>query len=165
MKRWALVLLLLASCGPRPGANSPTSGACWPVVPLRLDALEHGSEWEPMVWMEADGSVHHTKTNSAYARVAPDRVHLGDEDLVCAADRTITATKGASGMRYDASDALFVDPMRIFVRDDGEVEMSQGTAVIFGAGGKGRARVVGDIRAARRTAELLVVLALAGPPH
>src|SRR5262249_38524351 len=97
MKRW-LILLLLTACGPRAGAssaNSAANGACWRVTPLRLDALEHGSEWEPMVWLEADGSVHHGKSKGAYASVANDRVNMGDEDLSCAADHTVTASKGA----------------------------------------------------------------------
>jgi hypothetical protein len=165
MRRLFFVLLLVG-CTPRPAATSTGTATndCWPVVPLRLDAFEHESEWEPMVWLEADGSVHHSKGN-AFARVTGDRAHLGNEDLVCNPDRTVGATGGASGVRYDANDVLLVDAMKIFVRDDGEVEMTDGAQPVFGPGGKGRARVVGDVRGARRTAELLVLIALAGPAH
>jgi len=157
--------LLIAGCSPRVGPRSAAANECWPVVPLRLEALEHGSEWEPMVWLEADGSVHHSKSNSNFARITPNRVEFPGDNLVCNADHSVATTGGPSNMHYDASDALVENDIRIFVRDDGEVEMTSGKTPVFGPNGKGRARVVGDTATARRTAEVLILLALAGPPH
>jgi hypothetical protein len=118
-----------------------------------------------MMWLDADGTVHRSKEKSAFARVTPNRVEFPGDNLICNVGHSVTTTGGPSDMHYDASDALVESDIRIFVRDDGEVEMTSGKAMLFGPSGKGRARVVGDIAGARRTAEVLVLLALAAPPH
>ena len=62
---------------------------------------------------------------------------------------------------YDARDVFIEEGgygARIAVGDDGIVEMSMRARPVFGRPGSGAAmvRVVGDVRAARRTAALLV---------
>jgi hypothetical protein len=161
--RFALLACVLGCASGGPKSAASVANACWPVVPLRLEALEHKTEWEPLVVLEADGSVQHLKTKKTFAKVTPDRVHFPGDDLICNANRSITTTGGPSDMHYDGSDALVESDIRIFVRDDGEVEMTSHGKAIFGPTGSGRARVVGDIATARRTAEVLVLLALAGP--
>jgi hypothetical protein len=133
------------------------------VVPLRLVALEHGKEWEPQVILEDDGSVHNPRS-PAFARIDHDRAETSTGTLQCDADKSVRLGAKA-GLRYDATDALVSEDIRIYVADDGEVEVKSGSKVLIGKGGGGRARVVGDVKLARRTAEILVLLSLAGPRH
>lgn len=164
MRVLAFLCLSFAACAPASGASAPaSSNACWPVVPLRLEGLEHGKEWEPQVLLDDDGSVHNPR-GPAFARIDHDRAETTTGTMQCDADRSVHLGAKA-GLRYDATDALVSNDIRIYVADDGEVEVKSGAKVLIGNGAGGRARIVGDVKLARRTAELLVLLSLAGPSH
>lgn len=164
--------LLLSACGGR-GARSGSAGtsgdgACWPVRPLRLDALEHGSEWEPISAVEPDGQIVHL------AKGRRPMGHLANDQLVATSGKVIGACNDhheftfqgtASKAHFDAEGAFVEDEVRIFVADDGTVHMTTHGKTVFGPEGKGHARVVGPVSEARRTAALLVLLSLGGPPH
>src|SRR6476620_3016167 len=70
----ALALSACASSGSTPG-RGVASAACWPIVPLQLQALEHGREWEPVSWLAADGTIsnHH----GTIGRLSGDTLTMG----------------------------------------------------------------------------------------
>lgn len=164
MRQALLLILLSLACTGGRGANagsasSSASGACWPVVPLRFEVLEHGTEWEPIVMLAADGSVTHVKKSAPFAHIANDRVALKGGELSCDAQRVVHVAGTAGTGHYDAEDALIMDPIRVVVRDDGRLEMTEGPKK-----GDFHARITGDYKNAKRTGALLMLLALAGPP-
>lgn len=173
-----LALLVLSACGGRgartgsdgaggAGAVSTVDGACWPVRPLRLDALEHGNEWEPMSAVEADGQiVHLAKGRRPMGRLVNDQLLAASGKVVgaCNDHHEIVFDGTTSKAHFDAEGAFVEDKVRILVTDDGVVHMTSRGKTIFGSGGKGQARVVGPVSEARRTAALLVLLSLGGPP-
>ncbi len=152
-------------------AKNDDAAACWPVVPLELQALEHGREWEPLSKLLADGTI--TNGRGPIGRIARDHMTLGKDagpvllEGTCAGrDVEMTtpfspnfharATYTARGelTKVSGFDAT------IFVADDGLVEarMGHGGKAWFGRPGSGGGviRVVGDVKRARRTAALLV---------
>ncbi|MBK7402498.1 MAG: hypothetical protein IPJ34_41275 [Myxococcales bacterium] len=171
-----LALLVLSACGGRGarngsdgagGASSAVDGACWPVRALRLDALEHGSEWEPMSAVEADGQiVHLAKGRRPMGRLVNDQLLAASGKVIgaCNDHHEIVFDGTTSKARFDAEGAFVENEVRILVADDGVVHMTSRGKTIFGPGGKGQARVVGPVSEARRTAALLVLLSLGGPP-
>ena len=164
-----LFLFALAACGRGPSAHTPAgaAGACWPVRPLELQALEHGAEWEPMSAVEADGQiVHLAKGRRPMARLDGDRLvgGFGKVAASCNERLEIVLDGKVSGAHYDAEGAFVERGIRIFVADDGVVHMTSHGTKVFGPGGKGQARVQGAVAEARRTAALLVLLSLGGPP-
>ncbi|MBI2389639.1 MAG: hypothetical protein HYV09_08585 [Deltaproteobacteria bacterium] len=170
--RALVVAVALSVCGCPRGANdasgassngssaAASSNACWPITPLTLEALEHGAEWEPIASLQADGTFVRTEGRKVIARLANDQLMLGGDPLTCDAARTVRAGNAVKEAQYDAQDAFVDARTRIFVRDDGEIELTLGGEPMFD-GGKRRARVVGDVVHARRTAELLVLVTLA----
>ena len=170
----ALAVSACASSGAGgPGAHEPASSACWPVVPLELQALEHGRE-RPIARLAADGSISNRR--GSLGRIAGDGATSSAGETVWLRARCVgrsaeltTPINPALTMvvSYDAHDAFNEQAgwgARIYVADDGVVEMQAGGGrPMFGrpGGGGGRVRVVGDVRAGRRTAELLVFATVA----
>ena len=174
LRSLAAVLALAASACASSGAGGPAargSGpeACWPVVPLELQALEHGREWEPIARLAADGRVSNRR--GPLGRIAGDGATFGAGDTVWlqarCVGRSVELTSPVNPalkmvVSYDARDAFNEQAgwgARITVADDGVVEMrTRGDRPVFGRPGTGggAVRVVGDVRAARRTAALLV---------
>lgn len=147
------------------GASGGDDGACWPVQPMVLEALEHGDEWEPISAIEADGSVVHlAKGRRPMGRLEGDKVVAGKTVLACDAERRLSAPDLASTARYDADGAFVEKGMRILVTDDGTVVMTHHGKRIFGPDAQGHARVRGAHGGGRRTAALLVLMSLGGPP-
>ena len=165
MQRSVLVcVIVLTACGGgSSGASSPRSSAiCLPVAPLQLQALEHGSEWEPMATLAADGSVSQAVNKNAGVAfyIAADvlRDARGALEMSCDSNRVLHLAGSALTMHFDGSDALVgdgSDSSRIFVTDAGQVEVN--------LGGKSQAmpwRITGVTAATRRTAEILVLAAM-----
>ena len=153
---FAVALLACSPSGPPPKAvKSAKGGVCWPIVPLRFEALEHGKEWEPIVTLAADGAITHTK-GGALGTLAGDRVTTKSGELRCDAERVVHMTGSGEGIaHYDDTDTLLVDNLMITIRDNGEVVMA-----LDGKPGP-RARIAGDLTA-KRTGALLALMALAG---
>jgi hypothetical protein len=169
ISRWlvgALCSIAAFAAGCTPGAATPSpSGHCWVVVPLTLEVLSGGSTWKPIVWLDAAGELHHSKRREPFGRLAADRADLGDGNMMCHADGVVKIPGSESDARYGSDDALELGTARIFVADDGEVAFRQGERDMLGERTKGKVRVTGDVKKARRTAELMVLLAIAGPPR
>jgi len=151
------------------GERAGRSTACWPVVPLELQALEHGREWEPIARLAADGSISNAR--GPWGRIAGDAATFSVGGTVWlqarCVGRTVEVTSPVSPalktvISYDAGDGFNEHAgweARITVADDGVVDMrTRGDRRVFGrpGSGGGAVRVVGDVRAARRTAALLV---------
>lgn len=174
----ALVLALVVVSGCRGGSGGASAGAnaggaggaddaaCWPVQPMVLEALEHGAEWEPISAIEADGSVVHlAKGRRAMGRLEGDRFVAGKSTLTCDAERRLSVPGLSAAGGYDAEGAFVEKGVRILVTDDGTVLMTHHGKTVFGPGdGQGHARVRGAHGGGRRTAALLVLLSLGGPP-
>ena len=156
----ALFGLLVLACN---GAASPAGGACLPIAPMQLMALEHGSEWEPVASLAADGTVSQAVNKSpgvAFVLAADEvREPSGTAKMTCDATHVLHVAGSPHAMRFDDHDALVgtgTDSTRIFVRDDGSVEMSLG-----GATRQAPWKVTGVTAATRRTAEILILTAMA----
>jgi hypothetical protein len=169
----ALALSACASSG-APTAHGPASDACWPVVPLELQALEHGREWEPITRLAADGTVSNKRGPLGRIDGATATFSVGGavwlQGRCTGRDAEMTSpVSPALKMRvsYDERGAFNeVDGWGawIYVADDGTVEMKmRADQPVFGrpGSGGGAVRVVGDVRAARRTAALLVFTTVA----
>ena len=169
----ALAFSACASSG-SPSAQGPASDACWPVVPLELQALEHGREWEPVSRLAADGTI--SNRVGTLGRISGDTLTMGADQAVVLSGQCTGrgATLGSPlspalkmVVRYDERDAFNEvggAGARITVADDGTVEMKlRAGQPMFGrpGSGGGAVRVVGDVRAARRTAALLVFTTVA----
>ncbi len=164
--------LVLVACGAASSestapAASSTSAAkpCWPVAVMRLSVLEHGSEWEPVAEMQGDGSIYNvTKGRPRFVGRVKDDALLDKHDvpsLVCVHDEVSSpAAPNMTPARYGQHDELVDKRLQITVADDGTVDVVTG----HGAAGAPRVRVEGPIARARRTATLLVLTALGGPP-
>ncbi len=141
------------------------------MVPLELQALEHGREWEPVTRLAADGTVSNRlgplgriDGASATFRIG-GTVWLEGRCTGRSAEMTSPiATAMKMGITYDERDALNEVGgwgARIYIADDGTVEMRmRRDQPVFGSRA-GAVRVVGDVRAARRTAALLVIATVA----
>jgi len=166
--------LALAGCASTGTGAASRANACWPVVPLQLQALEHGREWEPISWVAADGTVSNRRGTLGRIDGASATFRAGGTVWLqgrCAGrDAELTSPASPAlkmGVRYDERDAFNEVGgwgAHIYVADDGTVEMKFGPGrTVFGGPGSGggAVRVVGDVRAARRTAELLVFTSVA----
>ena len=158
-------ILLLVGCGggSSGAATSPSASAiCLPVAPMELQALEHGSEWEPMAILAADGTISQSvsKNSGVAFRIAADVLQDagGTAKMSCDANRVLHLGASPLTMHFDSSDALVGDGgdhSRIFVSDAGQVEVN--------LGGKSQVmpwRITGVSAATRRTAEILVLAAM-----
>jgi hypothetical protein len=127
---------------------------------MRME-VRHGDEWEPVAWIDDDGTFHqkvNTRDHST-VRIVGDAVvgPSGKPGLRCDADHVLHQEGSPFTMRFGADDALADSMDRIYVRDDGMVE---GT---FERGGKPQIapwRVTAHLPEERRTAELLVLLSM-----
>lgn len=164
MRALATFVLLFVGCAASggPGSQSPSGGGCFPVAPLQLTVLEHGSEWEPVAMLAADGTITASVGKSATSfRIVGDTLQDGSgaPKMTCDSSRVLHVGSAAATMHFDASDALVGDGRdrsRIFVADSGDVEVA--------LGGPSRPmpwRVVGVTASTRRTAELLVLATMA----
>ena len=169
----AIALAACASTGPTAGRGS-ASDACWPIVPLEVQALEHGREWEPVSWLGADGTISNRR--GPIGRIAGDTLTIGAGQAIALSGKC-TGRRATLGsplnpalkmvVSYDESDAF--EEMegrgaRITVAADGAVEMRiRAGQPMFGrpGSGGGAVRVVGDVHGARRTAALLVFTTVA----
>ena len=147
---------LVACGGGSEGARSPSSGACLPIAPMRLLALEHRREWEPVSALAADGTISQriSKRASPTFRLQGDRLlAAGAPSMTCTPDGVLHIDGMREVMRFDGQGALVTsDGMRIFVADSGAVD--------FAMAGRSRAmpwRVEGVTPQTRRTAEILVL--------
>ena len=173
------LLLISAGCGGAPaaggGGSGGGSGPCWPIEAFRIDALEHGTEWEPVFEVTDAGEVYRAgDKQTVRARFASaggtQTLTLargggdgGDESMVltCGADHVVTMAGKTYRLPYDARDELSEgDKIRVYVADDGEVQQQMGEHTVFGPRGDGQARVVGNIARVRRTAEMVLFLAM-----
>ena len=143
-------------------------------MPLTLQALEHGREWEPISSLLADGTV--TNGRGHVGRIARDHMTLGKDagpillEIKCAGrDVEMTSplspnlhSRATYTARGELTEVSGFDAT-IFVADDGLVEarMGRGRTAWFGRPGGGGVRVVGDVKRARRTAALLVYATVA----
>jgi hypothetical protein len=137
------------------GAGS-TNGAvdCWPVAPMRLVALEHGTEWEPMAEMTGDGSIYVLKKERKFfGRVSNDALMDAHETptLTCT-HREVGLPGNAMKGRYDDHDAYVDGPTTIAIADDGMVTMN--------GRGDGKVKIEGPLPKTKRTAVLLVIAAM-----
>lgn len=133
-----------------------------PVAPMQLQALEHGSEWEPVAILAADGTISQSvsKNPGVAFHIAADVLQdpTGAAKMTCDANRVLHLGGSQLTMHFDGSDALVGDGndhSRIFVSDAGEVEVNLGR--------KNQVmpwRVTGVSAATRRTAEILVLAAM-----
>jgi hypothetical protein len=175
--RRMLLLFVCAACAPACRASLPAAAAlqplvpektvCWPVVPLRLEALDHKTDWKPQAVLDADGSIHNPQ-GPAFGRIVADDAETSGDALRCDPYKTVHLNSKAA-FHYDDADALVSEKgaerwIRIFIADDGEVEVNNG-GILVGPTAERRARVVGDVRRARRTAALLVLLSLDALVH
>ena len=165
-----VISLVLAACGGGGGgagggggggSRTASGGACLPITPLRLLALEHGREWEPMSTLAADGTIttHFSKRTPLRFRIEGDRlVGSSGPSMTCGPDGVVRIEGTQMTMRFEADGAL-VDGggMRIFVADNGAVD----AALSRGASHPMPWRVEGVTPATRRTAEMLVFASLA----
>jgi hypothetical protein len=166
----AMMAITCASSGAGGGgARARGSTACWPIVPLEVQALEHGREWEPIARLAGDGSISNRR--GLLGRIAGDGATFSAGDTVWLQARCVGRRVELTSpinptlkmvVSYDARDAFNEQAgwgARITVADDGVVEMrTRGDRPVFGRPGTagGAVRVVGDVRAGRRTAALLV---------
>lgn len=131
--RW-LVLAVIAGCG---GQTSSTPGsatnnaplqkrACIPVVPVRLLVLEHGSEWEPMADLLADGTIVYAG-KSAVARIANDQVaDLRGQPVFACVNGELRAPGHTRAAHFEPNGDLVDSMMRIHVEPTGQVFMATG---------------------------------------
>lgn len=154
----ALVLLLVVACGGAQHGAGRGDDRCWPVEAFRLEALEHGSEWEPVLIVSADGTVRRPGSDAIRGRLS----RKGERDvftvvegsggvLTCGPDHVIDFQGKRTA--YGADDSLEDHGMRIEIDAHGEVHMGAQAA-------DQRARIVGDLTHVRRTAVLLVLASL-----
>lgn len=158
--------------GPR-APSMGSGGACWPVVPMRLLALEHGREWEPVSELHSDGMMFFVAKSGRppLGRVVGDSLvdASGRPQIACAAGGRLMFQGRVVAAGYGPNDELVFqdDGTRIFVGDDGTVFMESRGKPILGPPGSGRGvvRIEGARGPARRTGALLVLLSLGGPPR
>src|SRR5262249_13970357 len=126
--------------------------------------LEHGTEWEAVSTLGADGLVSQFVNEhdpSAAFRLAGDRLldPSGVTKATCMPDHALQLQGGTLALRFDADDALVdAEGTRIYVADSTFVEVRHGTTI---AVHEGVWRVAGMTPATRRTAELLVLATMA----
>lgn len=164
--RWLLGLVLvpcaLSACG-RGGetVRSGASGLCLPIAPMRLLALEHGREWEPMAELRGDGTIATTfSRRPSQARIVGDRIEgARGYALQCTTDGVLHLQGSPLTMRFDERGVLTDGQrMQLFVGDDGGVVATMNGGPMRPMGW----RVEGVTPATRRTAEVLVFAAIAG---
>ncbi|HEY2364779.1 MAG TPA: hypothetical protein VGH87_00290, partial [Polyangiaceae bacterium] len=134
--------------------TNASSNPCWPVAPMRLVALEHGTEWEPMAEMTGDGSIYVLKKEKKFfGRVSNDAMLDAHETpvLTCT-HREVGLPGNAMKGKYDDHDAYVDGPTMIVVADDGMVTMN--------GHGEGHVKIEGPLPKAKRTAVLLVMAAM-----
>ena len=170
------VALALSGCASSSSVAShgAASAACWPIVPLELQALEHGREWEPVSRLAADGTISNPR--GTIGRISGDTLTIGAGQVIllsgqCTARSATLGSPLSPALKmvvsYDERDAFNEvggSGAQITVADDGAVEMKlHAGSALFGrpGSGGGAVRVVGDVRVARRTAELLVFTTVA----
>lgn len=160
MTKVRALLFLLASCaGGSSGGGLPQGGACLPIVPMTLLVLEHGTEWEPIAKLEADGTIVHGKQGVVGGLGAEQMFDRDHKSVMwCAPDRTLHLPSRPGPMaRFDAEDRLVdSDGSVLFISDDGMVHWMRGGRDILG-----NARFEPDVRGAKRTAILVVFATLA----
>jgi len=134
-------------------AKRTTTDACWPVAPMRLVALEHGSEWEPMAEMTGDGSIYVLKKGRKFfGRVSNDALMDAHETPTLSCVHREVGLPGVTNKgRYDDHDAYADGPTTIAIADDGMVTMN--------GHGEGHVKIEGPMTA-KRTAVLLVIAAM-----
>jgi hypothetical protein len=140
------------STGPSTAPDAPET--CWPVAPMRLVALEHGTEEEPVAEMQGDGSIYGLKkgTRKFAGRVLHDALlDAYDTPSLTCVHREVGLPGVTTKGHYDAQDAYVDAGTRIAIADDGTVTLN---------GKSGGVRVEGPIAKSRRTAILLVLAAL-----
>jgi hypothetical protein len=134
------------------GAND----VCWPVAPMRLVALEHGAEWEPIAEMTGDGSIYSLKKGGRKfaGRVSNDALLDAHEtpSLSCV-HREVGLPGVTNKGHYDMDDTYVDGPTRISIGDDGMVALNGRS--------DGHVKIEGPLPKGRRTAVLLVIAALA----
>ena len=146
------------------GAQSPSAsgGVCLPVAPMELLVLEHGREWEPIASLAADGTISQAvnKNPGVAFQITADvlRDSHGAPKMTCDASHTLHLEGTKLSMVFDGADALVGtgnDTSRIYVHDDGTVDVS------LGRGTKPMPwKISGVTPATRRTAEILVLAAM-----
>jgi hypothetical protein len=146
-------------------SNTSTSGTgasalpsapetCWPVAPMRLVALEHGTEEKPIAEMQGGGSIYGLKRGERKfaGRLYHDALlDAYDTPSLTCVHREVGLPGVTTKGHYDAEDAYVDERTRIAIADDGTVTLN---------GKAGGVRVDGPIAKTRRTAILLVLAAL-----
>jgi hypothetical protein len=121
---------------------------------MRLVALEHGSEWEPIAEMQGDGAIYGLKNGQRKfaGRVSNDALlDAHDTPSLTCVHREVGLPGVTTKGHYDDHDAYVDERTRIAIADDGTVSMN---------GKPGGAKIEGPIAKTRRTAVLLVLAAL-----
>jgi hypothetical protein len=148
-------MVALAACT---GARSPQGGTCLPFAPMKL-LVQEGDEWEPESWIDEQGVVTQTVSRRAgpVARLAGDTVldMKGTVQLTCDASLVLHQKGSPFTMRFQQDDALADRYDRIYVGDDGIVEMAMGHK-----NQKAPWKVTAHLPEQRRTAELLVLITM-----
>jgi len=124
---------------------------------MRLLVLEHGTEWEPISELRADGTIVHGK-RGVIGGIGAEQLWDRDHQSVmwCAPDRTIQLKAQGPMAHFDASDRFIDnDGSVLFVGDDGVVHWIRGGKDILG-----NARFEGGYASAKRTAALVVMATL-----
>lgn len=156
-----ILLAMLTACGTASHTSGPRGGSCWPIAAFRIEALEHGTEWEPVFEVRADGSVYRSgKRDTPRARFSGDAFTIlmgdGERTLTCGGDHVVVQAGTKYRLPYDERDALTEGESTVYVAADGEVHKTMRGHVVLGPGGQGRARVVGDVGRIRRAAEMVL---------
>lgn len=161
--RWVSLVGLAAlfACGPvrKGGAGAER---CWAAGAFRIEALEHGTEWEPVFVVDQSGEVRRPGSDAIVAKFTqapdgfPDEFTMKDLTLRCPPDKTIEVVGGTSKVHYDASDAITEKGVRVSIDERGVVHMGDHAT---GPGGE-QVRFVGDAKH-RRAAVLLAFLGAA----
>lgn len=160
MSRACWLVLALFGCGGNANststsANAPGPQACLPIVPLRLLALEHGREWEPVAELRSDGTLVSAKAGPI-GHIENDRVYdVQNRAFLECVGRDLRVPGQPLTAHFDANDDFVDQRSRIHVTDNGEVLMSMG-----GGPPQSMGRVEGPTRAPR-TVAMLVFAALA----
>ena len=157
MRGRSFVWALVAACGGSP--SKPTSVAvenpCWPIVPLRVESIEHGSQWEEVVTLEAGGRVLH-KSSTVGLLESDHFKMLQGGTLHCTPELRVELNGNKTALHYDEHGALVEGSQRVHVGETGVVSFGKN-----GPGAAVRVRVFGAKDAAtRRTAALIVFAGL-----
>lgn len=155
--KWAVAIAALTcACGPvrKGGAGGDR---CWPDGAFRIEALEHGTEWEPVFVVDTAGRVRRPGSDEVRATFShePDADVFTMKDAVirCSPAKVLTVVGQSFTLDYANDDSLTERTVKVSMDATGAIFMGD-------AAMGGKARFVGPA-SSRRAGVLLAFLALA----